>query len=348
MVHSHNSLLKNMAPPLKILAIQFKSLGDAVLFIPALQAIRQRYPGCILHAFVSEATAPLLRHEPSLTRLWSIPRVRGRVRFKQNWPIIRALRAERFDRSVDFSGNDRGAILSLLCGARERLGWDIRGGFLGRYFCYTRRVAPAPLDRHEALRSFAILSAWDITPPDSVAVEIRADPALAASAVQILPEETIICHMGAGTAKKQWPVPHWAALNRMATAAGLQLTFTPGQNAREHALVSELKALAPEVSVLPALDMALFLAVLKRARALVTGDTGPMHFAAGLGVPLIALFGPSPVARWGPTGQRQQILMGGPCHCEPNSHVCQSANPCMAAISPEQVLAGLQNILPPG
>ena len=52
-----------------------------------------------------------------------------------------------------------------------------------------------------------------------------------------------------------------------------------------------MKALAPEVSVLPALDMALFLAVLKRARALVTSDTGPMHFAAGLGVPLIALFG---------------------------------------------------------
>jgi ADP-heptose:LPS heptosyltransferase len=343
-VHSHNSLLKNMAPPLKILAIQFKSFGDALLLIPSLQAIRRRYPDCALHALISEAAVPLLKYEPSLTRLWSIPRVRSRARFKQNWPIIRALRAEQFDRSVDFGSNDRGAILSLLCGARERLGWDVPGGFLGRRYCYTRRVVPAPLDRHEALRSFAILSAWDITPPSLVAIEIRADPALTASAAQILPEETIICHMGAGTAKKQWPVPHWAALNRMATAAGLRLIFTPGQDAREHTLVSELKALAPEVSVLPALDMALFLAVLKRARALVTGDTGPMHFAAGLGVPLIALFGPTPVARWGPMGQRRQILTGGPCHCEPNSHVCQAANHCMAAISPAQVFACLQNL----
>ena len=337
-----------MAPPLKILAIQFKSFGDALLLIPSLQAIRRRYPDCALHALISEAAVPLLKYEPSLTKLWSIPRVRSRARFKQNWPVIRALRAERFDRSVDFSGNDRGAILSLLCGARERLGLNIPGGFPGRRFCYTRRIAPAPLDRHEVLRSFAILSAWDITPPDSVAIEIRADPALAAAAVQILPAETIICHMGAGIAKKQWPVPHWAALNRMATAAGLRLTFTSGQDAREHALVSELKALAPEVSVLPALDMARFLAVLKRARALITGDTGPMHFAAGLDVPLIALFGPTAVARWGPLGRRQRILTGSPCACDPSSHVCQSANPCMAAISPAQVFACLQNLLKPG
>lgn len=345
----HNSLLKNMAPPLKILAIQFKSLGDDLLLIPSLQAIRRRYPDCALHALVSEASVPLLKYEPSLTRIWSIPRARGRAGFKQNWPVIRALRAERFDRSVDFNGNDRGAILSWLCGARERLGLDIPGGFLGRRFCYTRRVVPAPLDRHEALRSFAVLSAWDIAPPPSVeTIKINSDSALDAPAAQILPQPSIICHMGAGMAKKQWPVPHWAALNQIATAAGLRLTFTPGQNAREHAMVSELKARAPEVSVLPALDMALFLAVLKRARALVASDTGPMHLAAGLGVPLIALFGPTLVARWGPLGQRQQILTGGPCHCDPGSHLCHSANHCMAAISPEQVLSGLLSILMPG
>ena len=294
-MHSHNSFLKNMAPPLKILAIQFKALGDALLLIPSLQAIRRRYPDCALHALISEAAVPLLKYEPSLTRLWSIPRVRGRARLKQNWPIIRALRAERFDRSVDFSGNDRGAILSLLCGARERIGLD-RGGFLGQtVLLYPARRSATAWDRHEALRSFAVLSAWDIAPPHSVgAIKIHTDPALDASAAQILPQPTIICHMGAAMAKKQWPVSHWAALYKMATAAGLQLAFTPGQNPREQMLASELKTLVPEAPVLPALDLSMFLALLKRSRALITGDTGPMHFAAGLGVPLIALFGPTP------------------------------------------------------
>jgi heptosyltransferase III len=334
-----------MAQPLKILAIQFKSLGDAVLLIPALQTIRQRYPDCALHVFVSEAAAPLLRHEPSLTRLWSIPRVRDRARIKQNWPVIRALRAERFDRSVDFSGNDRGAILSLLCSARERLGWDVPGGFLGRRYCYTRRVALVPLDRHEALRSCAVLSAWDIAPPHSLEIKIHTNPALDVPAAQILPQPAIICHMGAGMAKKQWPVPHWAALYKIATAAGLPLAFTPGYNTREQMLASELRTLAPEAPMLPALDLSMFLALLKRSRALITGDTGPMHFAAGLDMPLIALFGPSSPGQWLPVTQNYRILTGDPCRCDTASHVCQSANHCMAAISPEQVLDSLKTIL---
>jgi heptosyltransferase III len=334
-----------MAQPLKILAIQFKSLGDAVLLIPALQAIRQRYPECALHAFVSEAAAPLLRYEPSLTRLWSIPRVRDRARIKQNWPVIRALRAERFDRSVDFSGNDRGAILSLLCGARERLGFDVPGGFLGRRYCYNRRVAPVLLDRHEALRSCAVLSAWDIAPPRSVEIKIHTDPALDAPAAQILPQPAIICHMGAGMAKKQWPVPHWAALYKTATAAGLRLAFTPGYNPREQMLTSELKTLVPEVTVLPALDLSMFLVLLKRSQALITGDTGPMHFAAGLDVPTIGLFGPTSVVQWAPVGKRSLIIQGSQCSCNRLSHVCQSTNPCMAAISPGQVFDSLRTIL---
>jgi len=336
-----------MAQPLKILAIQFKSLGDAVLLTPALRAIRLRYPDCVLHVLVAERVAPLLQHLPGLTRVWPMSRTHGRARLKQSWPMVRALRAERFDRSVDFGANDRGAILSLLCGARERSGLDLPGGFPGRRFCYNRRVAPAPPDRHEALRAFALLSAWDVTPPDPMTIEIRADPALDHSAAQWLPGKAVLCHLGAGMVKKQWPVPHWAALYKMASAAGLRLVFTPGDNAREQALASGLKSLVPEVSVLPALDLALFLAVLKRAQALITGDTGPMHFAAGLDVPLIALFGPTAAARWGPLGRRQRILTGSPCACDPSSHVCQSANHCLAAISPEQVLTSLQNILTP-
>ncbi|HTV76609.1 MAG TPA: hypothetical protein VMD57_06365, partial [Candidatus Baltobacteraceae bacterium] len=110
-----------MGQPLKILAIQTKSLGDAVMLIPSLQAIRRHFPDAALHVAVPEVVAPLLQREPSLTRLWPVPRVRGRATIRRNWPVIRALRAERFDRSVDFAGNDRGAILSFFCGARERL-----------------------------------------------------------------------------------------------------------------------------------------------------------------------------------------------------------------------------------
>ena len=154
--------------PVKILAIQFKSLGDTVLLIPALQAIRNHYPDGELHVLVPEAAAPLLFGQQGLTKVWPMHRPRGHASFKQSWPLIRSLRAERFDRSVDFGGNDRGAILSFLCGARERLGLDLRGGFLGRRFCYTQNIAPAPQSLHETLRSANLLSAWGIARPASV------------------------------------------------------------------------------------------------------------------------------------------------------------------------------------
>ena len=335
-------------PPLKILAIQFKNLGDAMMMIPALNAIRSHWPDCALHALVPEEAAPLLQHLPALTRVWPMRRIRGKARIRQAWPLISALRAERFDRSVDFGNSDRSAILTRLCGAQERLGVNYPGGFIGRRFCYTRCVEPAPLDQHETLRLINILPAWNIAAPTEVKIELHADPAQDAFAAQFLPADTILCHMGGGKPKKQWPVQHWAALYLSATTADLQVAFTTGWNERERALIAELKALAPDVRVLPEVaGLEAFLAVIKRARALICGDTGPIHFAAGLGVPVIALFGPTSPVRWGPLGQTCRVLTGSPCTCDGATRDCESPQHCLAAITPEKVLANLQNILKP-
>ena len=145
---------------MKILVIQFKALGDTVLLVPALKALRQKFPDCALHVLVKEEAAPILRHLPWLTRVWTMPRVRGKARFRESWPIVRALRRERFDRSVDFGGNDRGAILSWLCRARRRLGPVHQGGFLWRSFCYTERATIPDAPRHETLRLLSLLSNW--------------------------------------------------------------------------------------------------------------------------------------------------------------------------------------------
>src|SRR5438445_6192182 len=139
--------------------------------VPALRALKQHFSDCALHLLVPEEVTPLFEHLPWVTRVWGMPRTRGRARLQQSWPILRALRQERFDRSVDFGGNDRGAILSLLCGARERLSCITPGGFAGRRFCYNQRVAPAPRDQHETLRLLHFLSAWGIPAPDSVTIE---------------------------------------------------------------------------------------------------------------------------------------------------------------------------------
>ncbi len=312
--------------------------------VPSLDAIHAHFPQSELHVLVSEAAAPLLHHLPCVTRVWTLPRVRGKARIKANWPIVRALRAERFDRSVDFAGNDRGAILSFLCGARSRLGVSNSGGFFGRRFCYTQTIDAAPLDLHETFRSLAILSAWNIPSPPAIELSLYTDPSLRKIATTLLPDNAIICHTGAAISKKQWPATHWVALYHLATAAGWNLVFSACSGRREENLFKNLKAILPEAKILPPLKLAEFLAVLKQARGVISNDTGPMHFAAALDVPVIALFGPTCAVRWAPLGEKVRILRADNCTCPKALHICESPTPCMATIPPEAVFRNLTEI----
>ena len=330
--------------PLKILVIQFRYLGDTVVLIPALRAIRERYPDCELHILVPGEVGPLLQHLPWLTRLWLMPRRRGRALFSKSWPVLRALRAERFDWSVDFGGVDRSAIMTFLVGARQRLGFLGPGGFLGRRFCYTHLVPLPPRDRHESRRLMHLLTALGIEESGSLETEIHTDPALDLPAAKILPEPKILCHLSSSQPRKEWPLTHWVALQQLAATAGIELLFSTGVGAREEALMADFKRLVPEASVLPPVpDLALYLAVLKRARAFVTGDTGPLHFAAGVGTPTLALFGPTSAVRWAPAGSHHRFLIGSACSCY-NVSVCKSAVHCMAGITPEQVFAEIKRL----
>jgi len=336
--------LPDLHRPMKILAIQFRYFGDAALMIPALRALKEFFPDAAVHVLVPEEVTPLFRHLPWLSRVWAMPRTRGRALFQQSWPVLRALRQERFERSVDFGGNDRSAILSLLCGATVRLGPLAPGGFLGRRFCYTQRVPFPDSNQHEIRRNLHVLSAWKVAPPRSYELEIHADPALADFARKILPEPVIVCHLATTQPKKEWPLPNWASLFKQASAAGLKLVFSTGKGAREEALLEEFRKLAPAAPVLPAIpDLGAFLAVLKRARLFISGDTGPLHFAAGLGVPTIGLFGPTSAAQWAPIGPQHQAIQAPKCSCGGSDWRCSKASHCLASISSLEVFKRLQS-----
>jgi ADP-heptose:LPS heptosyltransferase len=329
--------------PEKILAIQFKYFGDAVLLTPALRALREHFPNGEIHLVVPEEIAPLFENLPTINRVWAIPRKRGQANLRKTLPIIRALRREKFSRSVDFATNDRGAILSFLVGARERLAWDENTGFLGRKFCYTTRAAPEKKLQHESARLVQLLTGWKIPPPDSLVSQIIADPKFADEAAKILPAKTILCHVGTSRPRKEWPLAHWQQFYRLTKNAGFSIVFSSGNNERERELLAELKKLEPKIFALPPVyDLKLFLAVLARAAVFISGDTGPLHFAAALGVPTIALFGFTLPVQWAPLGPRHQFLTGTPCTCSGHSFVCYNSPYCLAGIAPEKVFAALQ------
>jgi ADP-heptose:LPS heptosyltransferase len=330
---------------MKILAIQFRYLGDAVLLTPALRAIREHFPHAELHVLVAQEVVPLLQHLPWLTKVWGFPRQRGKATFRAGWPVLRGLRRERFDRLVDFSANDRSALISLASGARERWAPHNPGGFLGRRFCYTRRVVTPP-GGHQSVRNLRVLSAWGIPTPAAPALEICADPSLAKTAAQLLPDRSIIAHISTSQPRKEWPLAHWAKFHALAAAAAYRVVFSTGTTPRERELLGRLQGMAPGLLALPVLpDLATFLAVLQRACLVVCGCTGPLHFAAALGVPTIGLFGPSPPSLWAPLGPGHQFLRGHECSCG-DVAVCVSPNPCLGGIAPEEVLRSVKQALP--
>jgi len=122
----------------KILAIKFKQLGDVAIMVPALRALREHWPEAEIHVLVEESAVPILQHLPWIQKVWGLPRKRGSSLIKSTLPLISQLRREWYDRSVDFVGYDRGAIISAIIAAKIRLGLHAPKGFFGRRLCYSQ------------------------------------------------------------------------------------------------------------------------------------------------------------------------------------------------------------------
>ena len=341
-----------MSPKYKILAIQFKYLGDAVFLTPALQAIHLKYPDAEIHILVAEEVAPIFEHLAIIKKVWPLPRTRGKAKIFQTMPFIRDLRKEHYDLSIDFVGNDRGGILSLLIAAKSRLAAIESKPSLLQKLAYTKTVETSRLPvswvkRHLRMLNL-LLGTSESQVPDMM---IMADPALASKANALLGNHQIICHLGTSQAKKEWPIHRWIEFYELATKEGYKLAFSTGTNEREQDLIIELKKSLPYAfSLAPSNNLAMYLAILSQARLVISGDTGPLHFAAGLGVKVIGLFGTADSVRHAaPIYKVHELAMSRPCTCVSELAeytTCKSSDACMQSISARDVFKMLKERYP--
>ena len=177
---------------------------------PALRALRGNFPQANCTCSCRKKSRPLFQHLPWLDRVWPMPRRRG-----QRQPCARPGRssarcaANSFDRSVDFASNDRGAILSFLIGARKRLGWAERGGFLGRQFCYNEPGGPGRIKCGTNPRGWRNCCRLGQLPPSSLRWNWKSarDPKLWRSGGKVTPaSRNRLCHIASSQPKKEWPV----------------------------------------------------------------------------------------------------------------------------------------------
>lgn len=336
---------------IKILAIQFKYLGDAAILTPALKALVTQKTNVELHVLVAAEIAPLLKNLPWIKKVWAMPRHRGKLKLSLTLPFVQALRREKFDQSVDFGGNDRGALMSYLVGAHDRLGSTNRDDprWIQR-ICYTQIVkhknSNAPyFDLH-----FELLNIWNIKKPNHLKIEIASEGFDINLIYKNFPKNSIICHITTSQPKKDWPLIHWQTLYHLSHQAGLKIIFSSGPNERETKLLNELKILAPDADFFPPVDeLPIFLNFLKNSKLFISGDTGPFHFAEGLGVPVLGIFGVgNSVRQVAPMYSEDKIICSGECLCDSvknNTNVCSFSKSCMLSIKPETVFEKMKEML---
>ena len=298
----------------RILVIKFRNIGDVLLTAPLISTLRLAYPRAHIAALVRPGTEPMLAGHPHIDELMSYP-VRhsgeGRLRFwlrHAGW--LRELRRKRFDLVITTTEGDRGMLYSLVTGAPARRG-VLKAGRKGwGRRLLTEPCPPLPGPRHTVIRNLDL--ARDLAGTAQTDRRVR----LAYAPEDLLRVRRLLADAGWDRrttlvqvhATSRWFFKCWqdAAMARVIDhlqhRPGLRVVLTSGPEARETARVQAILRLcktAP-IDLSGQLDLKQTAALSSLCRLFFGVDTAPMHMAAALDVPVVALFGPSGAFDWGP------------------------------------------------
>jgi heptosyltransferase-2 len=337
---SDNSLTPN------ILAVRFSSIGDILLTTPLLRAIRRRYPDARLSVLTKQAFAPLLSHNPHVDRVLTL----GPGQSLGN--LASEIRGADFTHRLDLHGSLRSRTLRVLAPGRwtsypkhriarslliqtKRNWYRDRRPVAERYFSAARRLHVSP----------------DGAPPEfflGQEAELEAAAWLAGSDLNTRP--VIAIAPGAAHATKRWPLELWRALLSQIVAGGLSVAIVGGTE--DAGLGASLAAMGHEgvASAAGRFGLQTTGALLRRSKAVVSGDTGVMHMATAVGTPVVALFGPTVEAfGFSPYTERASVLQTSlpcrPCTSQGTERCPLGHHRCMLEIKPNLVFDTIRGVL---
>jgi ADP-heptose:LPS heptosyltransferase len=345
------------AHPKRILAIKFYGLGNMVMVLPAVQALREAHPDAEIDFLTLVENESVLRRSGLLTRTLGIRVDTYAAFFASVWDALRAVRARRYDLVIDFEQFVKfSAIIAFASGAPDRIGFNTDGQRRG--WLYTVRVVYT--DSEHMTRIFLrVVRPLGITTPGRV--ELATEPAEHARVDAFLLEHgvepgrfpIIVVHVGSGDnfyriALKRWPVENFARLSaELAARYGAAVVLT-GKGAEERALVRATCALGGKglIDACDRFTAGELLALLGRCHLAVVNDTSVMHLAGAMGTPVAAFFGPTPPLHYGPQNPHDlvfyQDLYCSPCLTNYNLKASRCVDPvCVRTIGVEQVLAAI-------
>jgi heptosyltransferase I len=313
----------------KVIVVALGFLGDSIHLIPALWEIKRNYADAELHVAATPLGCEVIRLVPGVDRVWPVVRNPRRPNWWRDWQTARAMRRERFDLAINFSGADRPVIWTALTGARQRVAHTgQRQQFWSRWLiphwvpCQPPGIPVAQQHLQVLAACGLTLSAprWDFTLPQ--AARQKAERLGVRGAIHFS-----VC---ASTPLKEWPMENWIGLarNLLALNPQWQLLATGTSSPREQERLQMLaRAVGNERLVtLSGLSIADLAAVLQRCRLHVGADSGVLHLAVAVGRPTVSLFRDyHDASAWTPTGPAHRVFRAA-CDC-----VNQTQQPCAPA-----------------
>lgn len=334
---------------MNILLIRTSALGDVVCCLPVLTALRRHFPDARIGWLVEGAMAPVLEGHPDLDALLTVRLRPWRKRpfsSETQQEVADFLRSlDRFapDVTLDLMGNHKAGFLSALTQCDRRIG-------LGRAwrrepsssFWISEPIEPHGV--HAVDRALSLLDALGLPrePADFGGGKIfRQEPQGSEGT-----EPFALIHPGAGWASKRYPPERWGEVARLLRERTGLPTLVPVARGEEALAAGVEAASAGAARTVPAGDLPALAALLRQARLVMGGDSGPTHLAHALGTPVLMLMGPTDPARHGPYGAPERALWKDlPCgFCYRRF---DEPRPCLVTIPPERVAERAEKALAP-
>ncbi len=326
--------------PLRILLARRSSIGDIILTMPTLVALRRGFPDAYIAWMVDKRFREIIEGHDCLDEVITVPRYPGHapVRFvRETIQSVRLLRQRKFDMAVDTHGLLKSSALCLLSGASRRIGFDDDSRELA-WLCINER-APGNSDIHAVDRYLTMAEYLDCpTKP----IEFRLPIAEASQkwANRFIEENhpagdrpLVGLNLGAGQPHRRWPTQYFAqlaeALHHDEKACSI-LIGAPED--RELAESVQQQLTVPIIDAVGQTTLGQLPALIQRCDVVVAADSGPLHVAVAVDTPVVALFGPSFPHLTGPYGDNNIVLWSEPeCACWRKPHC--SDYPCMREIT---------------
>ena len=349
---------------MKILIVKLSAIGDVIHTLPALIALRGHYPEAEITWLVETTAAPIIDGHPALDQIlisrrkeWvdAILHQDGKARkiaLKEAFGFIQKLRQNRYDIIIDFQNLFKSGVLVGLVRGRRKVGFDkgMQRNEKAHHF-YNRRVPPVSMEIHAIERYLTLLEAIGVK-DKRIAYQIPVSDTDIHEVDRLLTdagvgknEKLVAINPMARWETKLWKPERFAQVAEQLVATGqIKVVFTGGAADRDKldAILSMMNNQA--VNLAGRTSLKELAALYMRAELLISTDTGPMHLAAAVETPVVALFGPTAPWRTGPYGDQHQVIFSKD-PCAPCFKRTCDTNLCMDHITVDEVLKAVATIL---